>query len=710
LFFVSFAALYLEILLIRWIGTEVRVFAYFQNLALIACFLGFGVGCHRAKAKKYFLFNGVTLGILVILVSLPFPGWKETLETMSSLLSFSHDAQVWSGITFSVYGHSTLLPAIASLLLVSIFLVLVTLTMIPLGQWVGTYLDAAENPIKAYSINLLGSLCGIWLFAGMSFLGFAPVVWLAFALLLFVLWRPNGRYTLPLVAGGVLLAGSMFLLKYADRGDIYWSPYQKLSVERVGDEFNIKVNNTGYMTIASLTPEHLAAHPEIANNYHDNSYDVPFRLAAKRDRVLIVGAGAGNDVDAALRNGAGRVDAVEIDPVIYSLGRRLHPDHPYQSPRVHVSINDARAFFRQSADKYDVIVYGLLDSHTEFSGYSNMRIDNYVYTQESFEEAKRHLTPSGILVVKFDVRPPWTWMGQRFYSMFNTIFGRPPVTFFVPSMGPLLSGTEFVASKDSGVWTRAATPEFVKLMEKAPQRFSPDLRRAPAPTTDDWPYVYHEGHNIPGAYLTISLILLALSFFVARRAFDPTKASTWNFFFLGAGFLLLETQIISRLALYFGATWLVNCGVLSMVLIVLMISNLWVESGMAGGALKMWYVGLLVSLLGIYFVPWELLPFGTIGVGSCLAGAYCVPLFFAGVIFTRTFQQCADKSICFGSNVLGAVAGGLAQSASFVLGMKALLLVAGMFYLLAAVFTRRGKAQVTEPTGHGVVGYGLKVT
>ena len=28
LFLVSFAALYLEILLIRWIGTEVRVFAY----------------------------------------------------------------------------------------------------------------------------------------------------------------------------------------------------------------------------------------------------------------------------------------------------------------------------------------------------------------------------------------------------------------------------------------------------------------------------------------------------------------------------------------------------------------------------------------------------------------------------------------------------------------------------------------------------------
>jgi len=52
LFFVSFASLYIEMLLIRWIGTEVRVFAYFQNLALIACFVGFGVGCYRSRGKK----------------------------------------------------------------------------------------------------------------------------------------------------------------------------------------------------------------------------------------------------------------------------------------------------------------------------------------------------------------------------------------------------------------------------------------------------------------------------------------------------------------------------------------------------------------------------------------------------------------------------------------------------------------------------------
>ena len=43
-FVVSVFILYLEMLLIRWVSTEIRIFAYFKNLTLIACFLGAGLG------------------------------------------------------------------------------------------------------------------------------------------------------------------------------------------------------------------------------------------------------------------------------------------------------------------------------------------------------------------------------------------------------------------------------------------------------------------------------------------------------------------------------------------------------------------------------------------------------------------------------------------------------------------------------------------
>ena len=46
IFFIGFSILFLEIALIRWIGTEIRIFAYMHNLVLLGCFLGFGVGCY----------------------------------------------------------------------------------------------------------------------------------------------------------------------------------------------------------------------------------------------------------------------------------------------------------------------------------------------------------------------------------------------------------------------------------------------------------------------------------------------------------------------------------------------------------------------------------------------------------------------------------------------------------------------------------------
>jgi ABC-type multidrug transport system permease subunit len=96
------------------------------------------------------------------------------------------------------------------------------------------------------------------------------------------------------------------------------------------------------------------------------------------------------------------------------------------------------------------------------------------------------------------------------------------------------------------------------------------------------------------------------------------------------------------------------------------------------------YILLVLSLLAIYFVPWDRFPFTTRILGILLAAAYCVPLFFAGVIFTETLRRFDNKSNAFGSNILGAVAGGLAQNLSFIIGLKALLLLAVVFYLAAA--------------------------
>jgi len=685
LFLVSFAALFIEVLLIRWIGTEIRVFAYFQNLALIACFLGFGLGCYRAGEKKTQLFDAAAVACLIIFVELPIPQWKTILEGVSSALSYSNDAQLWSALAM-LHKESPLVPFVGSVVFVTVFVFLVVSIMIPLGQWVGTYMDAAKNPVSAYTSNLAGSLAGIWVFAGLATLHLSPLVWFGVAFLLLVLIREHSNW--PAVAGVLLFAASLVLLYQPSSGaaKTYWSTYQKLQVKDIGEQrYNILVNNTGYMTIANLTREFLDSHPGAKQEYAYSSYDVPFRFVDRRDRVLIIGAGAGNDAAAALRNGAGEIDAVEIDPVIYALGKQLHPEHPYDSPRVHIILNDARTYLRQANVKYDVVIFGLLDSHTQSSNYSNMRLDNYVYTEEAFREAKALLKPTGILVLKFEVRDGWTWMGERFYATLDHVFGRPPVVFAAPQIASIgtLSATEFLASNDSNFWQRAARPELSAFVAANPPAFS--LGAAPPPPAkDDWPYVYHRGHSIPRAYLTISVILLVMALLMTRGKFAVAKTSTWNFFFLGSGFLLLETQMVSRLALYFGATWWVNCIALSAIMIMLLVANCWVE-WQKPEQLAMYYVGLIFCLLAIYVIPWSELPFGSRAVGTLLAAAFGFPVFFAGVIFTESFRRCEDKSSSFGSNIVGAIAGGLAQNISFVIGLKALLLLAGIFYLLAAL-------------------------
>jgi spermidine synthase len=119
--------------------------------------------------------------------------------------------------------------------------------------------------------------------------------------------------------------------------------------------------------------------------------------------VAIVGAGTGNDVAAALRSGAEHVEAIEIDPAIQLTGKLSHPEKPYSDARVHAVVNDARSFLRTTEQTFDLVVYGMLDSHTLLSQGSSVRLDSFVYTVEGLREARTRLKPDGVLSLSFSV-------------------------------------------------------------------------------------------------------------------------------------------------------------------------------------------------------------------------------------------------------------------------------------------------------------------
>lgn len=676
----SFLTLFAELAFIRWIAVEVRVFAYFKNLALLLCFVGFGLGCALARQSTRWLTGIASFLGLVLLVRLPIENGR-WLEGISQSLGAAADVEIWATGT-SWHWTRFLLGSLVAMVL----FLLVVWIFVPLGQTVSRQMDRAASTLSAYSWNLLGSLAGILAFLGASRLMLPPSFWLGAVLVGFAFLQTTWKARFAAVG---LVAPLLLLLHEPSDSDHYsmWTPYQQIQYTRHYDprgEFwggEVWANHAGYQYIVNLSSPFLGRHPGLVKeDLENNPYNLPFRFAAPSPSTMIVGSGTGNDVAAALRHDSRSVDAVEIDPAILALGKREHPEHPYASDRVTVHLNDARAFLKRTPQHYDLVLFGLLDSHTQFSDYSNMRIDNFVYTEESFREAARHLNANGVLFVKFHVDHPW--MAARLKKMLQETFGKPPLVFYADSSYGA-TATCFAISPSTRVENAlTADPRLAEFVRTNAVRPEKDV----AVTSDDWPYLYQEGRWIPRTYYSLAVLVMLVGLGLYSRIPEARRQPPSLFFFsMGAGFLLLETQIVSRLALFFGTTWQVNGIVISALLVALLLANVFVEH--TRWPLPRWLVlaGLLAGLAMAWWLPINQLPGSPAAAGAVATAVFAIPVFFAGILFATEFRVVESPSAALGANILGAVAGGLLENLSFIFGMRALLLVAMVLYSLAGV-------------------------
>ena len=361
------------------------------------------------------------------------------------------------------------------------------------------------------------------------------------------------------------------------------------------------------------------------------------------------------------------------------MGRELHFEHPYSSPRVTVVTDDARSYIQNSHEHFDLIVYSLLDSHTNISHYSAVRIDNYVYTLEALQAARRLLKDDGLLVLKFQTNT--TWIAGRLSRSLERVFGRQPLDFWAPGSSYSTGGRFFVAGSSAWLESALQTPalaDYIKLHGNIPKEYA-------RPTTDDWPYFYQHEPGLPLVIIIVSLLIVGLSRSLIRRTGMAGRPIHWHFFFLGAGFLLLESQIISRMALLFGTTWLVNAVVIAVLFLLILAANsvigFWPElsTGVA-------YLGIGASVLVCFFLPTSALMFESFWARA-LAGALvlCLPAAFASIVFIRSFAGAGFSAEALGSNLFGAVVGGMLEAASMWTGIRSLVLLAGFLYLASYV-------------------------
>jgi len=659
IFLVSFTLLFFELLCIRWIPAYVRYLSYFTNFILLASFLGIGLGILAARRT-----------------TVRFPSFPVMVLLLTGVVALNRFELNIASTDVLYFGSGTHGVAQAeSFILLPLIFTFVAAAFIPLARTLGV-LFTQTAPLTAYTFDILGSLAGTAAFFVIGYFALPPIYWFA-ALGLLVLGLSAKtefvRVILPMVAAAAI---ALFL----QRGT-YWSPYYKITLTPAQPAgFNLDVNSIGHQ---SMIPW------QAKEPFYRRVYEL--FPGTSFEHALILGAGSGSDTATALANGVKSITAVEIDPVIMKLGGQFHPDQPYSDSRVRLVNADGRAFLRNTKEKFDLIIFALPDSLTLTSSIANLRLESFLFTQDSLAAARAALAPNGVLVLYNYYREPW--LIEKLASMVGRTFGRDS---FVSTYGGHGRGAVIINGP--------------RLGEIPPGKFGPYREATFSPgdkellvtgegffaatdkplATDDWPFVYLPKKSFPALYLRGLAVVLGISllgiFWIAPRG--TLRQFDWHMFFLGVAFALLEVKALTTFALLFGSTWNVNSLVFFAILTSVLIAVL-VNSRIKFHRIWIFYVLLFGMLaLNLTIRPETLLFESAIAryvIASCLIFA---PVFLANVIFSNSFRETETADVAFASNLLGIMVGGMLEYFSMLVGYHLLLVAVIAFYFLAMLLRR----------------------
>lgn len=664
LFLFSFLLLFLELALIRWLGSNIFFLSFFSNFILLGSFFGIGIGFLQPKTSRLYQLAPILLALLILFVAI-FP----------VSISYSGSSGINSLLVIGIYKKSGF-PIWVTLP----FIFLMTASIMASIAHSMSILFSQFRPLVAYRLDILGSLTGIVAFSLLSYFHAAPIFWgtvvaCVFTVLFYQQWKFASLYTVLQI--GCLTLFLITLAYESTTPNNLWSPYYKIALHpRLDPKFGIftdvYVNGVPHQRIESMARRQ-ATEP---------FYFFPYQYKASPENVLIIGAGNGGDVAIALAHGAKHVDAVEIDPMLYKLGRQFNADHPYNDPRVTIILNDGRAFLQQTKQVYDLIIFALTDSITLVSGQSSLRLESYIYTKEAVETARLHLKADGIFsMYGYYSYDRSLWLTDRYANTIQSVFGAPPC---VDTFG---SGDAFslalIASQNNHL--------------KCAQHWSQKADSYIAPATDDHPFLYLQHNQIPPLYqMTIALIFL-ITVLITHWSSNAIHAIRENFdlLLMGMAFLLLETKSIISFALLFGNTWIVNSlvffGILTLIYLAIEFTSRFPR--VASHSI---YGLLLLSLLINWWLPAESLLTLSLVPRFLIASLVTFsPVFLANIAFASRFQYALNSSAAFGVNMIGAMIGGLLEYISMITGHQFLLILIGAFYMGAFFINGRRKLQLS---------------
>ncbi len=663
LFWLSFLTLFLELALIRFLSGVVWNLGYFPNLVLIAVFLGMGIGFvihprfSTEQSRIIFYYSEALLALLILIV-LAFrpaiPGFAMSSGEVGGQFYFtatSGQALYWQ-----------------SLALFFLWFISIVVLFVLISQKTAKVF-ATFSPLTAYTLDIAGSCLGVLVFIGISFLQIPAWTWFCVAILCYAyLEREKSlvRNSMHLIMGAVVLLvffnDTKWGSNFANSTLVRWSPYQR--VELI-DQTLIMVNGIGHQEMKDpLFPFYFAA------------FDERKRMGLPPyQSVLVLGAGGGNDVAAALQRGSQRVDAVEIDPVIADLGYRYHPLHPYSDPRVTVTVDDGRAFMTRATPGYDLIIFALTDSLVKVSPASQLRLENYLFTKEAVARAHALLAPGGDLLFYNSYRRPW--IQEKIAGLLQSVTGTTPRTLY-----------------NDG--------DFAVIVSGLPGQGETSLNTSLPLPSDDWPFLYMQKRTIPmlfvigmlGVVALVVAVLFLLELFARKGTAKAGLSHRFAFLSMGAAFLLLESKSVIQFSLLFGTTWLNYSLVFLAVLLLVLAANWTAMLFPRRNSVLLWSLAILLLVscaVPLIFAPARLLVLEHAFWRFLAASALLLlPIFFANLLFSIAFREQRVAEHVFGWNLIGATLGGIIEYFSVVTGYSALSWVVLALYGITIVLLTYG--------------------
>jgi len=235
LLLISGLALYAESVLIRWMGAEIRMFAYLKNFTLLAAFLGLGLGMLRRRESRNSWALPSLMSLLVLtmvfsaqlrLTRLFFPDsgiaqWAGNLNS-PGLIPYVRETPMLRTIMtpFSDRAVPWALGAMAFIAGAVLFVIMV-LIFSYLGQRIGELLRVVQPPLKAYTLNLVGSLAGTLVFVILVLLTSPPWVWFVPIVLCLVYFSDH-----RLRDGAILTVALIAAIVVGHSASVFWSPYR----------------------------------------------------------------------------------------------------------------------------------------------------------------------------------------------------------------------------------------------------------------------------------------------------------------------------------------------------------------------------------------------------------------------------------------------------------------------------------------------------